>query len=142
MDMQAAKIIYSVLADFLLLVHFAFVAFVALGLLVIWVGYFCGWPFVRDLRFRLAHLLATGFVLAESLAGFICPLTTWEQQLRIHAGQGSGYSGSFIRHWFGRILFHDWSEQTFTLIYAAFFLFVALTYLVVRPRPRRDCHRC
>ena len=139
--MHLAKTTYSLLADFVLLVHFAFVAFVAVGYLLIWVGYFCGWPFVRDLRLRLSHLLATAFVLAESLAGFICPLTTWEQQLRIHAGQGSGYSGSFIRHWFGRILFHDWSEQTFTLIYAAFFLCVALTYLVVRPRPRRDCHR-
>src|SRR2546423_13921105 len=61
MDMQAAKSIYSLLAAFVLLAHFAFVAFVALGLLVIWVGYFCGWPFVRDLRFRLAHLLATRF---------------------------------------------------------------------------------
>ena len=117
-----------------------FVAFVAVGYLLIWVGYFCGWPFVRDLRLRLAHLLATAFVLAESLAGFICPLTTWEQQLRIHAGQGSGYSGSFIQHWVGRILFQDWSEQTFTFIYAGFFILVGITFWVVRPQ-RRSWHR-
>ena len=69
--MQAGKTTYSLLADFVLLVHFAFVAFVVLGFVLIWVGYFCRWPFVRDLRFRLAHLAAIGLVLAESLAGFL-----------------------------------------------------------------------
>ena len=138
--MHAGGNIYSHLADLVLSVHFAFVAFVALGFLAIWVGYVCRWPFVRDLRFRLAHLLAMGLVLAESLTGFICPLTTWENQLRRQAGGTLGYSGSFIQHWVGRILFHDWSEQTFTCIYAGFFILVGLTFWVVKPqrRPRRQ----
>src|SRR5436190_1003063 len=135
--MQAGAKIYSVLADLVLLVHFAFVAFVALGFLAIWVGYFCRWPFVRDLRFRVAHLLAIGVVLAESLTGFICPLTTWENQLRKHAGEAPGYSSSFIQHWVGRILFHDWSEQTFTFIYAGFFILAGVTFWVVRPQRRQ-----
>ena len=139
--MQSGKIIYSLLADLVLLVHFAFVVFVVVGFVVIWVGHFCRWPFVRDLRFRLVHLVAMALVLAESLVGFICPLTTWESQLRIRAGDGTGYTGSFMRHWFGRILFHDWSEQTFTWIYVAFFLFIVLTFLVVRPRRRDHRHR-
>jgi ABC-type uncharacterized transport system YnjBCD permease subunit len=137
----ADKNIYSLLADLVLLVHIAFVAFVVVGLVVIWVGHFCRWSFVHDLRFRMAHLQAMGLVLTESLTNVICPLTTWENQLRIRAGDGTGYSGSFIRHWFGRILFHDWSEQTFTLIYIAFFLFVAFTFLVVRPRRRQNRQR-
>ena len=132
---------YSLAADAVLLIHFGFVAFVVLGFVAIWAGYFCRWSFVRDLRFRMVHLAAIGFVLAESLAGFVCPLTTWEDQLRIRAGEEPGYSGSFIQHWFGRILFHNWSEQTFTIIYAAFFLFVALTFWVVRPQRRRARQR-
>ena len=120
--MQAGTNTYSLLADLMLLVHFAFVAFVVLGFLAIWVGYFCRWPFVRDLRFRVAHLLAMSVVLAESLTGLVCPLTTWENQLRRHGGGAAGYSGSFIQHWVGRVLFHDWSEQTFTYIYAGFFI--------------------
>ena len=139
--MHAGKTTYSLLADFVLLVHFGFVAFVVLGFVLIWVGYFCRWPFVRDLRFRLAHLAAIGLVLAESLAGFLCPLTTWENLLRLRAGEGAGYAGSFVEHWFGRVLFHDWSQQTFTLIYAAFFIFVAITFRVVRPRRREKRHR-
>jgi hypothetical protein len=132
---------YSLLADFVLLVHFAFVAFVVLGFVLIWAGHFCRWPFVRDLRFRIGHLAAIGFVLAESLGGFVCPLTTWEDQLRTRAGAGPGYSGSFMQHWFGLILFHDWSEQTFTVIYAAFFLFIALTFWIVRPQRREKRQR-
>src|SRR5207249_10359279 len=60
-------------------VHFAFVAFVVAGFILIWVGFFLRWSFVRDTRFRLAHLLAMAFVLGESLLGLICPLTTWEE---------------------------------------------------------------
>ena len=134
--MHAGGNSYSLLADVVLLVHFAFVAFVALGFLAIWLGYFCRWSFVRDLRFRLTHLIAMGVVLAESLTGFICPLTTWENQLRRQAGESPGYSGSFIQHWVGRILFHDWSEQTFTFIYAGFFILVGLSFWIVRPRRR------
>ena len=134
--MQTGTKIYSLSADLVLLVHFAFVAFVVLGVLAIWVGYFCRWRFVRDLRFRVAHLLAMGVVLAESLVGFICPLTTWENQLRKQAGEGAGYAGSFIQHWVGRILFHDWSEQTFTFIYAGFFVLVGLSFWLVKPERR------
>jgi len=135
--MHSGTNIHSLLADLVLLVHFAFVAFVALGFLAIWAGYFCRWSFVRDLRFRVAHLLAMGVVLAESLIGFICPLTTWEDQLRNRAGEAAGYSGSFIQHWVGRILFHDWNEQTFTFIYAGFFILMGITFWVVRPQRRR-----
>jgi hypothetical protein len=139
--MLSSEQFYSLLADILLLIHFAFVAFVVLGFVVIWIGHFCRWPFVRNLRFRIAHLAAIGFVLAESLGGIVCPLTTWENQLRTRAGQDAAYSGSFIQHWFGRILFHDWSERTFTVIYAAFFLFVVLTFWVVRPKRREKRQR-
>jgi Protein of Unknown function (DUF2784) len=132
--MPSTKTIYSLLADAILLVHFAFVAFVVAGFALIWTGYLLRWSFVRNLRFRVIHLLAIGVVLAESLAGFICPLTTWENQLRIRAGKSAGYEGSFIQHWLDRLLFYEWSEVTFTIVYALFFLFVVVTFWVVRPR--------
>ena len=67
---------YLVLADVVLIVHAAFVVFVIFGLLLIWIGWFRRWAFVRNLWFRAAHLAAIGVVVAESVAGFICPLTT------------------------------------------------------------------
>jgi uncharacterized protein DUF2784 len=122
----------ALFADLILLLHFAFVVFVVGGLVLIWIGYFLHWRFVRDIRFRMAHLLAMAFVLGESLLGIICPLTTWEEQLRLRAGQGT-YSGSFIQHWVGRIMFFNVSERVFTVIYGVFFLLVALSFLVVKP---------
>jgi hypothetical protein len=124
-------------ADLILLLHLAFVIFVVGGLVVIWIGYFLRWRFVRDVRFRIVHLLAMAFVLGESLLGIICPLTTWEEQLRLRAGQGT-YGGSFIQHWVDRIMFFNVSERVFTVAYAVFFLLIALSFVVVRPERKRS----
>src|SRR2546425_8327969 len=69
---------YRLLADVVLVIHFAFVAFVILGLLAVWTGRFLRWSWVRNFWFRVAHLLAIGIVAAQALGGVICPLTTWE----------------------------------------------------------------
>jgi len=127
---------YTLLADFILLVHFAFVTFVVAGFVVIWVGFFRRWLFVRNWSFRMAHLLAMAFVFGESLIGFTCPLTTWENQLRLRGGS-EGYATSFMQHWLGRIIFFDLSERTFTIIYMLFFLLLVLTFCVVRPGRQR-----
>ena len=129
---------YSWLADFILVIHFGFVAFVVLGFVVIWAGYFSGWRFVRNLWFRLAHLFAIGFVAAEALAGMVCPLTTWEENLRWRAGEGSAYGGSFIQHWVHRVLFFDLPEWAFTIVYVAFFALVFATFWIVRPARRSE----
>jgi hypothetical protein len=116
----------------------AFVAFVIVGLALIWLGGWRRWAYVRNFWFRVAHLAAIGVVAAESLAGFVCPLTTWENQLRLLAGGGERYAGSFIQHWLHQLLFYDVSERVFTLIYVAFFTAVALSLWLVPPlRPGR-----
>ena len=128
---------YTILSDFILALHFAFVSFIVGGFVVIWIGHCRSWSFVRNFGFRLAHLLAMAFVLAESLVGIVCPLTTWENVLRRRANQGESYTESFIQHWLQRILFYDVSEQTLTLIYTAFFVLMVLTVWLVPPRRRR-----
>jgi len=120
-------------ADLLLLFHFAYVLFVVLGLVVIWMGFFLGWSFVRNVWFRLAHLLAIGYVVAESLLGIICPLTLWENELRLWAGSDGLYQNSFIQYWVHRVMFYDASEITFTIIYVLFFSLVLLSFWFVPP---------
>ena len=58
--------------------------------------------FVRNLRFRLAHIAAILFVVVESLLGMICPLTLMEDWLR-----GAQTESGFIQRWLHRILFYD-----------------------------------
>lgn len=117
------------LADLILLVHFAFVLFIVGGLALIWMGAALGWRWVRNFWFRVAHLAAIVFVTGEALAGVWCPLTVWEDMLR------GGVPGetSFIARWIHRILFYSFPEWVFTVAYVVFALIVAATWWLVRP---------
>jgi hypothetical protein len=119
----------SLLADLILIAHFAFVLFVVGGLGVIWAGALARWDWVRDLRFRVAHLAAILFVAAESLADIWCPLTVWEDALR-----GRADEKSFIARWIHRAMFYDLPEWMFTIAYCAFAAAVIATWWWVRPR--------
>jgi hypothetical protein len=131
--MTLAQWFYLVLADAILVVHTAFVAFVIVGLVLIWLGGWRRWSFVRNFWFRIGHLAAIGVVAAESLTGFICPLTTWEDRFRLLAGGEERYAGSFIQHWLHRILFYEASPWVFQ---AALFVAVPLRlWLGPPPRP-------
>jgi hypothetical protein len=131
--------LYLALADLVLVIHAAFVAFVVVGLVLIWIGRFRGWNYVRNFWFRAAHLCAIGIVAAESLTNFVCPLTAWEDQLRLLVGGQQRYAGSFIQHWLHRLIFFDFSERIFTIAYVVFFLAVALSLWLIPPRwPRRN----
>jgi hypothetical protein len=63
-----------VLADAILVVHFAFVLFVVLGFALVLAGGALGWRWVRNRGFRYTHLAAIAFVAVEALAD-ACPLT-------------------------------------------------------------------
>ena len=123
----------ALLADVILIVHFAFVAFVVGGLAVIWIGAACGWQWVRNFWFRVAHLAAIVFVAGEALLGVWCPLTIWEDALRGVHGEKS-----FVARWIHRVLFYDFPGWMFTVAYVLFALAVAATWLFVRPESRRN----
>lgn len=124
------------LADAILIIHVLFVAFVVLGLVAIYVGYFLNWRWVRRRIFRVTHLCAIGYVVVQSWLGMVCPLTTWEMALRAEAGAGT-YSGSFIQHWLHRFLYFTAPDWVFVLIYSLFGSLVVASWFVVRPRSCR-----
>ena len=123
---------YALLADGILVTHALFVAFVVFGQALIVVGLWRGWRWVRNFRFRLAHLAAIGIVVLQAWLGVLCPLTILENALRHRAGEAS-YAGSFIEHWLHRVLFYQAEDWVFTAIYSAFGAVVALTWLLGRP---------
>lgn len=128
---------FHLLADGVLILHIAFVAFVVLGLPLILLGGRLGWSWVRDLRFRICHLAAIGLVVIQALLGVICPLTTLEMHFRERAGDAT-YQGGFIAHWLHRILFFNAPLWVFTACYSLFGLAVIASWWWVRPskRPR------
>ncbi len=117
------------LADFILVVHFAFVLFVVGSLPLIWIDAVAGWRWIRNFRYRVAHLAAILFVSAETAAGIWCPLTLWEDALR-----GTAQDKSFIARLVHSVLFYDLPVWVFTATYFAFAILVALTWWRIPPQ--------
>ena len=120
-------------ADAILLLHWAFVAFVVVGLLLTLLGGAAGWRWVRSPAFRLIHLACIAFVAAQAWLGRICPLTVWENRLRRAAGEET-YPGSFIAHWLDRWLYFDAPMWVFAVAYSAFAALVLLSFVLVPVR--------
>jgi hypothetical protein len=127
---------YRIFADAVLVLHVLFVGFVVVGLLVVLLGAFLHWSWVRNLWFRLIHLAAIAVVVLEAWSGVVCPLTTWEQQLREKSGQAT-YAGGFVAHWLHELLFFDAPNWVFTVCYTAFASLVLLSWLMVPPSSKR-----
>lgn len=77
--------IFSLLADVVLLLHLAFILFVVLGAFLA----------RRFPRLVWLHLPAAAWGALVELAGWVCPLTPLENHLRRLGGE-AGYEGGFI----------------------------------------------
>jgi hypothetical protein len=86
--------LWRALANAVVVLHLAFVAFVIFGGFLAW-----RWP-----KAPLAHLPALAWGLWVELSGQICPLTGLENHLRQLAGE-AGYRGGFISHYLLSVLY-------------------------------------
>lgn len=128
-----SSFLFFLAADVLLFGHVLFVAFVVVGLVLIFIGKFVAWAWVRNPWFRVAHLVAIGIVVFQSWIRVVCPLTTWEMALRERAGEVA-YSGSFISHWLETLLYYQAPVWVFTVCYTFFAALVVASWFWVRPR--------
>ena len=126
----------ATLADAILILHVGTVAFVVLGTVLILIGGWRRWDWVRGFKWRLAHLLLMVFVVLETWLGELCPLTVWEQDLRRLAGQAA-YDDSFIEHWLSRLIFFEAPWWAFVIAYTGFAALVLVAWFKVPPRPAR-----
>ena len=85
---------WSLLADGLVVIHFAFTAFVIFGGFLTW-----KWRWMA-----LVHLPALAWGVWVEVSATICPLTPLENHLRHLAGE-SGYSGGFLAHYLVAVLY-------------------------------------
>ncbi|HAK53288.1 MAG TPA: DUF2784 domain-containing protein [Gammaproteobacteria bacterium] len=132
--MNSSSSHYLLIADAILLLHVAFVAFVVLGLAFILIGKLLTWSWVRNRWFRLIHLASIGVVVVQSWLGVLCPLTNWEITFRAKAGDAV-YSGSFISHWLQSLLYYEAPAWVFVVGYTAFGILVIASWFWVGPRP-------
>jgi hypothetical protein len=120
-------------ADAILILHIAYVAAVVVGLAAIWIGWWRGSGWVRNPWIRGGHLAMIAVVVAESWCGITCPLTTWEWQLRLAAGQSPTDAGP-LAPWLHPLLFFDADWWVFTTSYTLFGLLVLLSLIMIPPK--------
>ena len=124
-------------ADVVTTIHVAYVAFVVIGFVAIWTGWAARWDWVRSPYFRLIHLSMILMVCCEALIGETCPLTTWENTLRMRGGE-AGYASDFIGYWLDRLIFYQASPWVFTTAYLTFGALVLLAFWFVPMRWQRS----
>jgi hypothetical protein len=108
-----------VLADAVVVVHLAFLAFIPTG----------GFLAIRWPRLMWPHLACVAIGLVSITIGFDCPLTTWEQSLR-RAGGERPYRDGFVAHYLtGRVYPHGYAWTVQALFAACVVTSYALMYV-------------
>ena len=112
--------LYRIGADAVMLLHFGFILFVALGAVLAW-----RWP-----KLVWTHIPALAWGIGTVTIGFPCPLTAAEKGLRRLAG-GAGYDGGFVDHYIENVVY----PEKYTLVLRALALgLIAAGYLGRRQR--------
>lgn len=118
---------YRILADLVLLLHAAFVAFVLLG----------GLLALRWRRAWMVHVPAAAWGAAVELFGWLCPLTPLEHALR-RAGGGAADSTSFVERYVVPLVYPAELTRDLQLLLGAGVVIVnIIVYAFVLRRPRR-----
>jgi len=120
--------IYALAAAAVLLLHLAFVLFVVFGALLV----------ARRRMLAWLHLPAAAWGFIVESTGRGCPLTAWENLLRMRAGL-AGYEGGFLEHYVLRLLYPDGLTRELQLALAAAVATVNLLLygrILMRPRAR------
>ena len=117
-----------VLATLVVLVHMAFVAFVVAG----------GALALRWPRVAWIHLPAAVWGAMIAIEGFICPLTPFENWLRVRGG-ATPYDTGFLEHYLLPVLYPVAMTRGLQIATGAFVVLVnALVYWRVLRRSRAD----
>jgi len=120
------------LAESILAIHVAIIAFNIAGLLIIPLGAVLRWPFIRIAWLRLLHLALLAIVAGQALAGRACILTIWQND-----ASGQAPSQPLLMGWVNSLVYWHLPFWVFTVIYSAVFLYVlALSVLVPFGRRR------
>jgi len=120
------------LANAILTVHLAVIAFNVAGLIVIPLGAWLGWRIVRIGWLRLLHLGLLAVVAAQALAGRACILTIWQNELTGNRQMPE----PMVMQWVDRVIYWNLPVWVFALIYSLAFLYV-VALVVFIPFGRR-----
>ncbi len=129
------------LADAVLWFHVIVVLFNVFGLVVVPIGAWRGWGFVRVFWWRALHLAMLAVVAIQAVFGRACFLTLWQSDLVQQAGK-AGSNAPLLQRWVTQLIFWPVPLWFFVILYLAVWAYaLALWWLVPPRRVRRRTFR-
>jgi hypothetical protein len=120
--------VYCLLADVVFIIHLCFIVFVVIGAFFV-----LKWRWVAFI-----HIPAVIWGLAIEFLNAPCPLTPWEQQLLLRAGE-EAYRGGFVDHYIVPLIYPDANPRFF--LEAGIFLLVlncvVYAWIIMRMRAKK-----
>jgi hypothetical protein len=116
---------YRLLADAVMLVHFAFLAFVVFGGFLAWRWPWVIWP----------HLALAGWGFSTIVFSLRCPLTDVEDWAREHGGEQPLSGTGFIDHYLENVVYPERYTRQIQVLAA---LVVVVSWVVLFLRRRRN----
>jgi hypothetical protein len=123
---------FSDLATAVLVFHLLVVLFNLCGMIVIPLGAWRGWAFVRVFWWRALHLAILAVVALQAVLGQACFLSLWQSALQRWAGEGAS-AAPFIARFINRLLFWPLPLWVFAIIYVAVCAYVLALWRLVPP---------
>ena len=111
--------LYKVLADITVMIHFIWVLFLIFGVVL---G-------MRYRSVRIFHLAGLAFALVLNAFGWLCPLTHLEYWLRLKHDRAAAYAGSFIIHYLERVIYVALTREALLVLTIALCAVTGLLYM-------------
>jgi hypothetical protein len=112
----------------ILVFHLAIIAFNVAGCVLVPIGAWRRWRWVRDFWFRVAHLTSLAVVALQAVLGRACFLTIWQGDL-----SGVVQTQPLIAGWIERMIYWPLPLWVFAVAYVVVFAYVIALWIIVRP---------
>lgn len=128
--------IYKILADTIVLMHFAWILFMLWGFILTLRGFLHKEFFERWL-FRTFHLIGIAYVSVLAIMGKYCPLTIWENTLRAKYDHPLTYAGSFTIHYIEKLVYPDINPLIIQIPTTFIAVFTVVVFIIRPPEKIR-----
>ncbi len=135
--------LYKILTDLVVLIHFAWILFILWGFILAvcgsisvyvlrkakdrWITFFDRWIF------RTIHLGGIVYVAILTVSGKYCPLTILENELREQYNTELTYPGSFVVHYIEKIVYPEANFLLFVIPTTIIAIFSILMFIIRPP---------
>ena len=115
-------------SEIILLLHLLIFLFITFSFILIPIGYFQKWEWVKNKYYRSIHLILMGIVSIETILGFMCPLTILENYFRDDIKVDNKLTE--IAH---QILYWDLPNYQFIILYILSFSYLIFLWFFFKP---------